>query len=88
MNIRQEFENWYAPNVELHRSGEGYKYASIQAAWVAFKAGYEVYDKSVTDGFDCVAQVNSGMGGIEWLVEPLPDDTQLYVLNQKKANKS
>ena len=25
-----------------------------------------------------VAQVNEGMGGIEWFVKPMPDDTLLY----------
>jgi hypothetical protein len=27
---------------------------------------------------ECVAIVNEGMGGIEWLSPPLPDDTPLY----------
>jgi len=32
----------------------------------------------------CVAIVNEGMGGIEWLSKPLPDDTSLYTAPPKK----
>ena len=33
---------------------------------------------------DCVAIVNEGMGGIEWLSKPLPDDTPLYAAPPKR----
>ena len=33
---------------------------------------------------DPVAIVNKGMGGIEWLSEPLPDDTPLYTALPKR----
>jgi hypothetical protein len=33
---------------------------------------------------ECVAIVNEGMGGIEWLSPPLPDDTPLYTAPPKR----
>lgn len=44
--IRKKFEQWYVGNqdVALSRSGDGYKYASVQAAWTAFKAGFLARD--------------------------------------------
>jgi hypothetical protein len=72
--------DWLQYSLPLDLSKEQIKF--IKSVWnekerkKAINACKEALAEQPTQ--EPVAQVNEGMGGIEWFVKPMPDDTLLY----------